>query len=133
MLGDRTAIARFELAAFVHVEGDLTGRNAHIADLAFYAQSARRQLKFLVYIGAAQFDRFDRGGKSESDVHDVGAGRKHKCRRGRLVFLDQLEISIRIGLRAIDAPGQAPPNRQRVLAKARAKRECKLAGGHNGN
>src|SRR5262245_2611217 len=133
MLCDRTAIARFELAALVYVEGDLTGRNAHVADLAFYAQSARRQLKFFVYIGGAQFYRFDRGSKSETDVYDVGAGRKHKRGRGRLVFLDQLEISICIGLSAIDAPGQASPDRQRLLAKAGTKRERNLTGGYGGN
>ena len=92
-----------------------------------------RQLKFFLYIGGAQFDRFDRGSESESDMYDVGAGRKYKRGGGRLVFLDQLEISICVGLRAIDAPGQASRDRQRVLAKARTKRERYLTGGYSGN
>src|SRR6476646_4567754 len=49
MLGNRTAVAGFELAAFVDVERDLAARNAHIADLAFDAQSTGGQFEFLVH------------------------------------------------------------------------------------
>src|SRR5262249_59209530 len=59
MLGDRTTIAGFELATFVHIERDLAGRNADVAHLAFDAQSAGRQFELLVHRRPAQIDRPD--------------------------------------------------------------------------
>ena len=91
------------------------------------------RFEIFVHGRPAQVDRLDGGGKSKSDMHDVSAGGKHKCRRRRLVFLHQLEISIRVGLGAIDAPGQAAADWQRVLAEARTERQRHLPRRDHGN
>ena len=48
MLGDRPAIARLELAAFVYVERNLTRRNTYVTDLAFNAQTAGGKIKLFM-------------------------------------------------------------------------------------
>src|SRR5262249_43332887 len=102
--------------------------DSHIADLALYTQSARRQLEIFTHSRSAQVDRLDCSGKPEADMHNVGASGKDDGRRWRLVFLHQLEISVRIGLGAIDTPRQPTANWQRVLAEACAKRQRHLPG-----
>ena len=63
VFGDRTTIAGLELATFIDVERNLAGRNAHIADLAFDAQPAGRQIEIFVHGCPAQVDRLDGRGQ----------------------------------------------------------------------
>src|SRR5262249_13462072 len=105
---------------------NLSRWNTHIAHFAFNTKSARWQLEIFVHCRTAQVDRFDGRSKPEADVYDVGAGRKNDRRRWCLVFLQEFEISVRIGFGAVDTPGQTTTNRRRILAEMRAQRQRHL-------